>query len=178
MQEVDRAVPCSMLNRTGMPLLLVHPVAAVAGRGSLSRFQRFSGRLGIIRRRFAFQSPPLQQRLDVRIAPDKILEQTQRIGRTTATEQCLPEAIAILALQSAVFLNPFHTVGIEHFTPDVRVISGGISSGKSVREIRAAITRRYRRKIDPSLAQRRRFKSHCILGYFWGIELVPGLIEQ
>src|SRR5207248_4373594 len=75
-------------------------VAAVAGRGSLSRFQRFSRRLGIIRRRFAFQSAPLQQRLDVRIAPDKILEQTQRIGRTTATEQCLPEAIAILALRS------------------------------------------------------------------------------
>src|SRR5881398_3181141 len=124
----------------------------ISDRGPrLLRLCRLSGRLGIIRRKPRFQSAPLQQRLEVRIAPHKILEQTQRIGRTTATEQCLPEAIAILALQSSVFLNPFHTVGIEHFTPDVRVISGGIASGKGVREIGAAITRRDWWKIDPGL---------------------------
>ena len=48
--------------------------------------RRLSGRLGIIRRWLPFQSTPLQQRLDVGVAPHKILEQTQCISRTTATE--------------------------------------------------------------------------------------------
>src|SRR4029077_8583167 len=125
----------------------------------------------------SFQPAPLQQRLDVRIAAHKILEQAQRISRTTTTEQRLPEAIAILALQPSMFLDPFHAVGIEHFAPDVRVISSGISSGESVREIWTAIARWYRRKIDPGLAQHGRFKSHCILGNFRWVELIPGLID-
>src|SRR5437773_12392318 len=115
-------------------------------------FHRLSGRLGIIRRRLPFQSAPFQQRLDVRIASDKIFEQTQRISRTTATEQRLSEAIAIFALQPSMFFDPFHAIGIEHFAPDVRVISRGISSGKRVREIWAAIPRWHRRKIDPGFA--------------------------
>src|SRR6266480_2643672 len=116
------------------------PVAAVRSRNFsesqpplLLRLCRFSGRLGIIRCKLPFQSAPFQQRLDVRIAPDKILKQTQRVSRTTATEQRLSEAFAILALQPSMFFNPFHAIGIEHFAPDVRVISRGISSGKRVR---------------------------------------------
>src|SRR5947207_12648432 len=80
--------------------------------------------------------------------------------------------------QSSMFLDPFHAVGIEDFAPDIRVISSGISSEESVREIWAAITGWDRRKIDPTFTQRRRFKSHCILGYFRWVELIPGLIEQ
>src|SRR5438874_2219049 len=105
------------------------------------RLCRLSRRLGIIRRRLPFQPTPLQQRLDVRIAPHKILEQTQRISRTTTTEQCLPEATAILALQSSMFLDPFHAVGIEDFAPDIRVISSGISSEEIARHAGSAESR-------------------------------------
>ena len=77
-----------------------------------------------------------------------------------------------------MFLDPFHRVGIKYFAPDVRVISRGISSGKGVREIWAAIPRWDRRKINPGFVQCRRFKSHRILGYFRWIDLMPGLIKQ
>src|SRR5438477_12370509 len=83
----------------------------------LLRLCRLSGRLGIIRRKPRFQSAPFQQRLDVSIAPHKILEQTQRISRAAATEQCLPKAIASLALSSARSFDSFHAVRIEHLAP-------------------------------------------------------------
>ena len=81
-----------------------HGRAAIVRRDSfrvsppLPGLLRLGRRLGIIRRRFVFQPAPLQQRLDVRVASHKIFEQTQRISRTTATEQSLPKAIAILPL--------------------------------------------------------------------------------
>src|SRR5580765_2883252 len=77
-----------------------------------------------------------------------------------------------------MFFNPFHGVGIKHFAPDVRVIPCGISSGKGMREVWAAIPRWHWRKIDAGFAQCRCFKSHRILGYFRWVDLMPGLIEQ
>src|SRR5690349_16679605 len=56
--------------------------------------RRLSRRFRVIRRRLV-QPTTLQQRLDVGIASDEILEQTKRIGRTAATQQRLAKAIAI-----------------------------------------------------------------------------------
>src|SRR6476660_6554351 len=83
------------LARSEHLLNLVGSLAACAARDdvgrvlknfTMSRLLRHSRRFGIIPCRLPFQSTPLQQRLDVGVAPHEILKQTQCISRTTATE--------------------------------------------------------------------------------------------
>src|SRR5688572_23513380 len=91
---------------------------------------------------------------DLRVASTHGSEEIQRLNATSAREKKSAEQIAILALQSATFLKPFHRVRIEHFAPDVRVIASRVARRKNVAEVRRPISRWYRRKIDSSLLQR------------------------
>ena len=86
--------------------------------------------------------------------------------------------IAVFAGQAAVFFHPFDAVGIEHFAPKIRVITGRVAAGEGVREIKAAITRRHRRKIDPGFLQRLLSKRDCVLRNLGRFQLMPCLIEQ
>src|SRR4029077_20897273 len=94
------------------------------------------------------EAAAFQQRFEVWVTPGEILEQTQRIGRSATREQFFPEEIAILAGQPAVLFEILHRVGVEHFAPDIGIVAGRITTGECVRKIKAAITRRYRWKID------------------------------
>src|SRR5438128_945852 len=71
-------------------------------------------------------------------------------------------AVAVVALQSAMFLDPLNRIGIQHFAPDIGVVTGRVIAGESVREIWTAITRRNWRKIYTSLVQGIRFESHRV----------------
>ena len=51
-------------------------------------------------------------------------EEVHRILAAAARKQGLAKVIAILALQSTVLLEPFHAIGVEHFTPEVGIVSG------------------------------------------------------
>jgi hypothetical protein len=66
----------------------------------------------------------LEQRVDLRLAtrPVKVPELAHWILAAAAREQHLAEAIAILALQAAVVLDPLHGVRVEDLAPDVGVI--------------------------------------------------------
>src|SRR5207244_4848957 len=124
--------------------------------------------------RCAIESTAFQQRLDVGIAPGEIFEQAESIGRSTTREQRFSKAIAVFAFQSAVLLNPLDAVGIEHFAPEIRIISGRVSAGESMRKIKAAVTRRHRWKIDSGLVERFLFKHDSIRRNPRWIELMPG----
>src|SRR5437868_9556750 len=127
--------------------------------------------------RCAIESTAFQQRLDVGIAPGEIFEQAERIGRSTTREQRFSKAIAVFAFQSAVLLNPLDAVGVEDFAPEIRIISGRISAGESMRKIKAAVARRHRWKINAGLVQRFLFKHDSIRRNPRWIELMPGLVE-
>src|SRR5438309_960577 len=133
---------------------------------------------GIVGSRRAIEAAAFEQRLDVRIASDEILEQPERIGRSAARQQHGAETIAVLAFQSAVLLDPLDCVGVEDFAPKIRIIPGGITAGECVRKKEAAIARRDRWKIDSGLVQCFLFKHDCIRWNLGRIELVPCLVEQ
>ena len=88
----------------------------------------------------------------------KFLNKLEGVSRSAAGKKFFAEEIAVLAGQAAVFLEILDRVGIEHFAPDIRVVSGRITAGEGVREIKAAITRRHRRIIDAGFLQRLLFK--------------------
>src|SRR5207253_9165039 len=123
--------------------------------------------------RCAIESTAFQQRLDVGIAPGEILEQAESIGRSTAREQRFSKAIAVFAFQSAVLLNPLDAVGIEHFAPKIRIITGRVSAVERMRKIKAAVARRHRRKINATLLDRFLCKHDSIRRNPRWIDLMP-----
>ena len=83
-------------------------------------------------RRHLIKSAAFQEGLEVGIAAGEVMKQLHRILTATAGEQGVAEVVAIFALQTAVFLEPFDTVGIEFFTPDVTVIAGAVAACESM----------------------------------------------
>src|SRR5687767_12438081 len=98
--------------------------------------------------------------LDLRVASTHGSEEIECFNTPTAREKKSAEQIAVLTLQSATFLKPFHRVRIEHFAPDVRVIASRVPRRKNMAEVRRAVTGRHRRKIYSSLLQRFALELH------------------
>ena len=109
----------------------------------------------------------------------KLRKRAHRFGAAAAGEKSFAEAVAILALQAAVLLEPFDAVRIEHFAPEIGVVAGGITVVvEGVREIGGAITRRDEREIDAGFFERLGFEGERIGRDLVGRELMPGLIER
>src|SRR5690348_8947721 len=104
------------------------------------------------------KSTTFQQRLQIRFMAREIVEERHRILAAAAGKQRATEIVAVFTGESAVLLEPLHAIGIEHFGPDIRVVTGGIAARKYVGEIRAVITRRHRSKGDAGFLQRSIFK--------------------
>src|SRR3546814_15371624 len=64
-----------------------------------------------------------QQRLDVRLVPGEVHEQLRGVLAAAARQQRVAEAVAVLALQAAVVLDPLRGVRVQHLRPDVRVVA-------------------------------------------------------
>src|SRR5438552_1161486 len=133
-REGARDPPCRRL-MVAFDLLLQKDVLL----GWLGR--RSFGRGGLV------ESAALQERGHIRVASGEVTEQLQRFVAPAAREKRLPEAIAILAFQAAMLLEPFHAVGVEHFTPEVGIVTGGITARERMGEISRAITRRHWRVV-------------------------------
>ena len=85
--------------------------------------------------------------------------------------------VAVLAAQAAVFLEPFHRLGVEHFRPQVGVITGRVAA-HDVREVGAAVTRRHRRVVQARGLERLGFEGQGVGGDVAGGLLVDGLVEH
>src|SRR5688572_18307351 len=118
--------------------------------------------------------------LDLRVASTHGSEEIECFNTSATREKKSAEQIAVLTLQSATFLKPFHRVRIEHFAPDVRVIASRVARRKNVAEVRRPISRWYRRKIDSSLLQRFALELHHLFagGDFVTTQLMPRLVQQ
>ena len=113
-----------------------------------------------------------------RIATGEVMEELHRILAAAAGQEGIAEVVAVLALQAALLLEPFDAVSIEHLAPDVAVVAGRVTAGKSMGEIGGAIARRHRREIDAGFFQRARFEGQNVVRHFGRRQLVPGLVEQ
>ena len=83
-------------------------------------------------RRHLIKSAAFQEGLEVGIAAGEVMKQLHRILTATAGEQGVAEVVAIFALQATVLLEPFDTIGVEFFTPNITVIAGTVAARESV----------------------------------------------
>src|SRR5262249_52460084 len=86
--------------------------------------------LCVVGARRTIESAPFEQGFDVGIAADEILKQVESVRGAAARQQRGAKAVAILAFQSAVLLEPLDCVGVEHLAPDIRVITGRVPAGE------------------------------------------------
>src|SRR5205814_3756318 len=91
------------------------------------------------------EAAAFQERSHIRLAAGEVTEQRHGFVAAAAREKGLPEVITVLAFQAAMLLEPFNAISVEHFAPEVGIISGGITARESMREVGRAITRRHRR---------------------------------
>ena len=185
--RADRKSPCRRCCHVLLIRGLRAPVAAPPatarqnakasrGRRAHSRRRRF---VAALRRDRAVEPAAFQERLDPGIAPGEIVKELHRVLAAAAREEGIAKMIAILALQAAVLLDPFHGVGIEDFRPDVAVVTGADS-----RRRRRARNKSCDNAAGPARNRRPLFsapsasKASTSFGTLVGLELVPGLVEQ
>src|SRR5471030_1762827 len=75
----------------------------------------------------AGQATAFQKRLDLGVAAAEVAIQLQRVVGAAARQQLGAEPVAVLALQAAVFLEPFDGVGVQFFGPQISVVTGRIT---------------------------------------------------
>ena len=63
-----------------------------------------------------------------RLPAGEIPEQAQRLRATAFGQQGVPEVLAVLARHAAVFPEPLHRVGIQHFAPDTGIVACRVSA--------------------------------------------------
>src|SRR5215467_10187439 len=68
------------------------------------------------------QPPVFEHDRDIQIAATEVTEHLCVVGGISARENQFTEALAVLAREAAVFLEPFECVVIEHLGPEVCVI--------------------------------------------------------
>ena len=100
------------------------------------------------------EAAALQQRLDHGIPAAEVAVRLQRVLRAADTEQAGAEAVAVLAEQAAVLLEPLDGVGVEHLAPDVGVVAGVVAARERVREVRARVARRNGRVVETDRRER------------------------
>src|SRR5204862_1295825 len=73
-----------------------------------------------------------QQRIEDRIASAECAVHRRRVQRSAARQHHVAEALSVLALQTAVLLEPCPRVFVDDVAPEIRVIAGGVAVGPDV----------------------------------------------
>lgn len=88
------------------------------------------------------QAAVFQHRLDAGLLAAPCSVHFSQVFGIPAGKNHLAEAVAIGASEAAVIFEPLIRVIVEHFSPKIRVIAGGIAETPDVAEIAGAVARR------------------------------------
>ena len=122
------------------PLSATEPVSVCHVAGQVPWFKRSS----LMRQTPInhFRSASLQQRVDARFFAAESLVQGHRVFGATAGEDVLAKRLGDLRVKDvARFLERLKSIGVQHFGPQIRVVTGRVAAGKDVLEVGAAVAR-------------------------------------
>ncbi len=117
--------------------------------------------------------------LEVRVAAAEGAERLQRVPAVAPGEQLGPEEIAVGAAEAAVFLEPFHGVGVQDLAPDVGVVAGGVPAAReNVLEVAGPVARRDQAVGDPGRGQGLRLEFDGVVREVGAVQDMPGQVQQ